>query len=253
MKKSRPEPYLDTDIADIEGEYWDSVVGFDGYYSVSNMGRIKSEKRMTRKGYYTKEIIKKQCIAGSNKHLKIGLNVDGIKTQMLVSNIVADAFLRERNDSEVVHFKNLNNKNCRLSNLTIISRSEMLRIYAAAGHMPHLVINNQIAGLDKLSLSKFGVYDGEVLVGRICNRCFVEKDLDKFPSDGRLSCKECEVRKSGVVDVGKLSKIKELKEAGLKKCPRCQIIKKIDTEFYKGCSRCAKCQKNKKNAQSHEQ
>jgi hypothetical protein len=198
----RKMPSFDTDMKDFEGEVWESIPDFDGYYSASNMGRVKSERRLTRKGYYTKERILKQCRTGTHG-LKVNLVVDGIKTQRFISKLIAQMFIKEIKEGECTHHKNLDREDCRAKNLTIIPRSEMLRIYAQNGYMPHLHTNNQIKSTQKLQLDTLGIYDGRELVARICSRCLVEKRLNEFSIDGRLYCKECHSRAKGVVNPGR--------------------------------------------------
>lgn len=243
MKQSRLEPYLDVDLQDLDGEVWESVFGLDGYYLVSNLGRIKSERRLTTKGYYTKEVIRKQQKIRSDGHhsLKISFCVDGVETQRLVSNVVAESFGLFKNElkGDVLHHKNLNRFDCRLENLCILSRSQMLSIYAQNGYMEHLHINNEIKSINKFKVT--GVYEGDELVAKICTKCLLEKKLDEFPKSGHTYCRECELRQKGVVDVGRNRKIKALREAGLKKCYKCQLIKKIDSDFYKGTGCCKVC------------
>lgn len=242
--KKRLEPYLDTDLENLEGEVWESVYGFDGYYQVSNLGRVKSERRLTTKGYYTKEIIRKQQKTRGEDHiaLQISFSVDGIETRRLVSNVVAESFglFKDELKGEVIHHKNLNRLDCRLENLCIIPRSQMLSIYAQNGYMEHLHTNNLIKSATKLDVT--GIYENGELVAKICTRCLLEKKLSDFPKSAHTYCKECDLRRRGVVNIGRNERIKELRDAGLKKCPKCQKIKKIDTQFWKGCSRCIECE-----------
>lgn len=236
--KKRLEPYLDTDLENLEGEVWESVYGFDGYYQVSNLGRVKSESRYTNTGQrLTGRVLKQKLNTGA---ARVEFSVDGIHTSKLVSNLVAEVFLREKKDNECITFKNRNPLDCRLSNLEIITISLHRERMYKEGHYPHLEIGIGRHG-NVLQLDKFGVYDGGVLVKRICSQCFIETELDQFRG-GNLFCNKCALRRMGVVDIGRNERIKELRDAGLKKCPKCQKIKKIDTQFWKGRSRCIECE-----------
>ena len=46
-------------IPEQEQEIWKDVVGFEGYYQVSNLGRVKSLKRVTCDGKHIAEKLKK--------------------------------------------------------------------------------------------------------------------------------------------------------------------------------------------------
>lgn len=58
------EIYNNLSLEDLPGEIWKDIKGYEGYYQVSNMGRIKSvaRERKTKGGglYQIKELIKKQ-------------------------------------------------------------------------------------------------------------------------------------------------------------------------------------------------
>ena len=45
-----PVSFLNYQIEDLEGEEWRDVVGYDGIYLVSNLGRIKSYQREINMG-----------------------------------------------------------------------------------------------------------------------------------------------------------------------------------------------------------
>jgi len=63
-------PYLNYKIEDLDNEIWEDVLGYDGIYLVSNLGRIKSHQRdidLGIKGIRTQpERIMKQQVSKSN-------------------------------------------------------------------------------------------------------------------------------------------------------------------------------------------
>lgn len=87
------KPYENLSLEDMEGEVWKDVVGGEGLYQVSNMGRIK---RLAGHGYGKRHIdrIMKQQV---NKrpyhppHLRMILN--GVMKNTTVHRIVAKAFI----------------------------------------------------------------------------------------------------------------------------------------------------------------
>ena len=76
-------------------EIWRNVVGYEGLYIVSNMGRIISLPRVRHKDsgdvfYSGKELNQTKC---TNGYLKVCLFKDGVSRQVNVHRIVASAFL----------------------------------------------------------------------------------------------------------------------------------------------------------------
>lgn len=51
-------PYQNRSLEDMEGEEWDDIPGLDGYFRVSNYGRIK---RLRRESPNSKGIVKVYC------------------------------------------------------------------------------------------------------------------------------------------------------------------------------------------------
>jgi hypothetical protein len=108
-------------------EIWKDVVGYEGLYEVSNLGRVKriEEKILTKKGVYRKvseRILKQNNLNG---YLKVALCKNGIAKTQIVHILVANAFLdNNKNNGKVVdHINNIKSDN-RLENLQIISQRE---------------------------------------------------------------------------------------------------------------------------------
>lgn len=73
-KSSRTYPYQNTDLADLPNEYWEDIPDLDGYFRVSNLGRIKrmEHERLYRNGaIYIKpeKIIKPIVVKAPNKFI----------------------------------------------------------------------------------------------------------------------------------------------------------------------------------------
>lgn len=97
------------------------VVGYEGLYEVSNLGRVKS---LPRNGTIKTEryLIQKENGYG---YLQVGLRNNGLKTK-LVHRLVADAFLNyiaKKGEIVIDHIDN-NKENNVLSNLQIITHRE---------------------------------------------------------------------------------------------------------------------------------
>ena len=90
----------------ITEEIWKDVVGYEGYYQVSNMGRVYSFK--------TNKILKQSVARG---YLQVGLLDNGKQKTGIVHRLVAEAFLPNENNYPCVNHKDENRKNNNVSNL----------------------------------------------------------------------------------------------------------------------------------------
>ena len=103
----------------MENEIWKNVVGWDLYYEVSNLGNVRSKKRLLKtnlgKRYYGGNLVKK--INHKNGYDVVNLTIKNIRKQKLVHRLVLEAFVSEKpNGMEACH-NNGNRKDNRLENL----------------------------------------------------------------------------------------------------------------------------------------
>lgn len=125
------ELYKNYNIEDLDGEVWIDCLGYDGIYSVSNFGRVKSELREVRIKNGTR--IKKATIMRQNKHaplkkhqqhLSVLFSVDGIQKRQEVSLIVGTSFLGVCNINEIFCHANGNALDNRLENIVKLEYSD---------------------------------------------------------------------------------------------------------------------------------
>lgn len=112
----------------IKQEIWREIPGFEGYYEVSNIGRIKSAERSFidkngKKTRYPSKVLK----VGSGKtspYLVINLSVNNVAKKYLVHRLVAMSFLSNwEPDCEINHIDgNVYNNN--INNLEMCTRKE---------------------------------------------------------------------------------------------------------------------------------
>jgi len=114
-------------LADLPGEVWKDIIGFEGYYQISNMGRVKGMHRpLIRLGRVYKYACKKLLaltFAGAG-YLRIILCKDGVKKSHYVHILVANAFIpNPENKPTVNHKKGIKTDN-RATEIEWATRSE---------------------------------------------------------------------------------------------------------------------------------
>jgi hypothetical protein len=112
-------------------EEWRPVRGFEGLYSVSNMGRVRSESRViAHKHTGTRRIasrILRPGLCGPKGHPQgqyrhVLLSKNDIQTHRSVHSLVAEAFLGYVVGRDVVKFCNDNRADNSLGNLYVVER-----------------------------------------------------------------------------------------------------------------------------------
>lgn len=84
-------------------EVWKDIKGYEGLYQVSNLGRVKSKRKILK------------LIDG--EYLKVGLSKNGIQKTIKVHRLVAEAFIPNYNNLPQVNHKDENKFNNKLDNL----------------------------------------------------------------------------------------------------------------------------------------
>ena len=106
----------------MEQEIWKDVVGYEGLYQVSNLGRIKSLPKLCINGnggkYYTKEkILKPQYGSNGRTYTHVCLRKDGKTHIKEIHRIVAIAFIPNPLNLPQVNHRDENPSNNTVSNL----------------------------------------------------------------------------------------------------------------------------------------
>lgn len=172
----------------IDGEVWESAIFYDGYYEVSNFGRIKSLKRWVQiksGGRYTKERIMSQAMSKDGR-LSVMFKVEGVDVTQNVSKLIFQSFNRNViiSKTQCVMHKNKCKSDNRLDNLIIEEISISHRINHQKGLLPHLAENNQNK---KLKIAE--------LKSRMCKHCNVMKPISQM-NPNSFTCYKCKTLKS---------------------------------------------------------
>lgn len=109
-------------IESLDNEIWKEIEGSEGYYYISNYGRIKSLYK------YEAIILKPSLTATGYERLQI--KQDGIVSNKLVHRLVAAAFLPapERIDWQL-HHKDFNKRNNKADNLIWVSIADHVKLH----------------------------------------------------------------------------------------------------------------------------
>ncbi len=126
----------------MEAEIWKSIQGYEGHYSVSNIGRIKSHKRIDPNNHLVKERILKMPI-NKDGYYQVGLCKNGKLKTYRIHRLVLLAFVG-KSDFECNH-KNCNKLDNKLENLEYLTKKQNVYHSALSG----LQKNTQLANIHR--------------------------------------------------------------------------------------------------------
>lgn len=112
-----------------EDEIWKDIIGYEGLYQISNLGRVKSIERVTTKGngfnYNVKEIIMKPYI--SFDYLNIKLCKNSVYKHFDIHRLISLHFIENKNNitsHNQINHRDKNPQNNDIENLEWISNRE---------------------------------------------------------------------------------------------------------------------------------
>ena len=142
-------------MENLSNEIWKDIIGYEGLYQVSSLGRINSLK--------TKRILKP--VKTSFGHTKIKLSKDKKVRTFLIHRIVAECFLEHINGKEIVNHINSIQYDNRVENLEWCTVQENVHHAIKHGNMNPVVSQTARANAKK-SRSKKVI---NILTGDIYN------------------------------------------------------------------------------------
>lgn len=106
-------------LDNLPNEEWRDVVGYEGLYQVSNLGRIKSlERRVPRSNGKTMLVRERICKVSINrKYIYVTLSKYGKQPNMKVHRLVAEAFIPNPGNLPQINHKDENPANNQVLNL----------------------------------------------------------------------------------------------------------------------------------------
>jgi hypothetical protein len=105
---------------------WRPVIGYAGFYEVSDQGHVRSLDRVTASGPRRGKLLKPQILNNSAKHLQVSLSRYGNARHRLIHQLVLEAFVGPRPPGLECRHLNDDSTDNRLSNLVWGTRSENL-------------------------------------------------------------------------------------------------------------------------------
>jgi hypothetical protein len=105
-------------------EIWKKVIGYEGVYEVSNLGKVKrvGNLRGVNKAYVNDYYLKPTD--NGKGYLRIKLSNNGISKRVMLHRIIAEAFISNPLNKKVINHINNNKKDNRIENLEWCSQSE---------------------------------------------------------------------------------------------------------------------------------
>lgn len=106
------ETYQNLSLEDLPNEIWRDVVGYEGLYQVSNLGRVKSLDRYAEYPNYIKRINGRIMSQQDNSkgYLTVILSLNGLTKKLYVHRLLAEAFIPNTDNKIEVNHIDLNKK-----------------------------------------------------------------------------------------------------------------------------------------------
>jgi hypothetical protein len=118
-------PHQNLSLEDMDGEIWKDIEGYDGYYQISNLGRVKSLSRIVSRvcgDYLSKDkILKTSC---SNGYFQVVISYNNKRIVNRIHRLIAINFIDNPNKKPSVNHINSNRGDNSLNNLEWVSSLE---------------------------------------------------------------------------------------------------------------------------------
>jgi len=116
-------------------EEWKPVVGYEGIYEVSNMGRVRSLSRRAKTWFGSREVFSRirKTFIHKNGYEYIVLSKKGKNRTYRIHRLVAEAFCSNPNSREIVHHLNRKPDDNHASNLIWVNQMENIGFSVQSG------------------------------------------------------------------------------------------------------------------------
>lgn len=149
-------------------EIWRDVVGYEGYYQVSNLGEVRSLPRYRiengKRKYLMKGVILNQSTTTTG-YKKVELMINGIRKSYKVHRLVAEAFIVNTYDKPFVNHKDGNPLNNIVDNLEWCTHLENIKHARETGLKTYAqdfvdhtdVIKDYLSSTTEYTCKKYGI------------------------------------------------------------------------------------------------
>lgn len=108
-------------------EQWRTINGYEGYYEISSLGRVRSVSRVILLGNNRKHNLKGRILktrVNDRGYVYVGLSKEGKRKSLRVHRLVAEAFLKNPfNKPQINHINEIKTDNT-ISNLEWVTQEE---------------------------------------------------------------------------------------------------------------------------------
>lgn len=111
-------------------ETWKDISQYEGFYQISDLGRVRSVDRRVNAGNGKTRLAKGKVLSptdNGNGYLIVFLTKDGKRVNRYVHRLVAEAFIGDFAEHDVVNHLDFNTKNNRADNLEITTQVQNVR------------------------------------------------------------------------------------------------------------------------------
>lgn len=98
-------------------EIWKHIIGFEGIYQISNIGRVKSLERKVGHRLLKEKILSPTINNTKDGYLQINLSINKKRYPKLIHRLVAEAFIENPNNLPCINHKDENKINNNVDNL----------------------------------------------------------------------------------------------------------------------------------------
>lgn len=114
----------------IRMEIWKDIENFEGFYQISNFGRVKSLKKWCGNKHLSKWIDSEKILKPTDNgrgYLIIAFNTNGKKKNYYIHRLVATHFLNKPINKNIVNHKDYNKHNNNVNNLEWCTQKENIK------------------------------------------------------------------------------------------------------------------------------
>lgn len=115
-------------LEDLQGEVWKDIPDYEGFYQISNMGRVKSLLRVIEKSNGRKMTFKSKILSLNkhykNEYLSVMIRIFEKHQRKSIHRLVGELFVNNDEEKFEINHIDSDKSNNRFDNLEWVSRSE---------------------------------------------------------------------------------------------------------------------------------